>query len=179
MWKRRKSTLICTFRYFEIVSLFKLYRLNFETASSPRKDQYWCADVWVYHVVYGNLLRSWVPDVLSGDPIITSSGLVYPGLCCIQGWCILELAMRMRIMRFHADMRLYAVAIFRMYAYIFNIGRFFYAVSCGYAHINPHKLQLHMRIWKTTTWPALVYTPGCEDEQCERKEGRLTDSGNH
>ena len=39
--------------------------------------------------MYGNLLKSWVPDVLSGDPIITSSGLVYPGLCCIQvGWCI-------------------------------------------------------------------------------------------
>ena len=34
--------------------------------------------------MYGNLLKSWVPDVLSGDPIITSSGLVYPGLCCIQ-----------------------------------------------------------------------------------------------
>ena len=40
--------------------------------------------------MYGNLLKSWVPDVLSGDSIITSSrlvypgGLVYPGLCCIQ-----------------------------------------------------------------------------------------------
>ena len=38
--------------------------------------------------MYGNLLKSWVPDVLSGDPIITSSGLVYPGLCFIRGWCI-------------------------------------------------------------------------------------------
>ena len=38
--------------------------------------------------MYGNLLKSWVPDVLSGDPIITSSGLVYPGLCSIWGWCI-------------------------------------------------------------------------------------------
>ena len=47
-------------------------------------------------------------------------------------------------------------------AYSHTLCGFVYVVSCGYAHINPHKPQQHMRIWKTTAWPTLVPTCGVE-----------------
>ena len=41
----------------------------------------------------------------------------------------------------YADMR-----FFRICGYPHTLCGFFYAVSCGYAHINPHKPQTHMCI---------------------------------
>ena len=43
-------------------------------------------------------------------------------------------------------------------AYPHTLCRFFYVVSYGYAHINLHKPQPHMRKWKTTACPPLPST---------------------
>ena len=47
----------------------------------------------------------------------------------------------------------------RISAYPHTLCGFFYAVSCVYAYINLHKPQSHMRVWKTTACPPLLWTP--------------------
>ena len=65
----------------------------------------------------------------------------------------LELTFHMSICGFSAYMRLFCIC-----GYPHTLCGFFYAVSCGYVHINPRKPQPHMRLWKTTTWSALIST---------------------
>ena len=67
----------------------------------------------------------------------------------------LELTFHMSICGFSAYMRFLCICECRHIR--IHYADFFYAVSCGYVHINPHEPQLHMRQWKTTAWPTLIW----------------------
>ena len=47
----------------------------------------------------------------------------------------LKLGMRLRIMRFHADMRIYAVAVYPICAYVFNMRMIRILIYAVYAHV--------------------------------------------
>ena len=56
----------------------------------------------------------------------------------------------------------------RISAYPYTLCGFFYAVSCRYAHINPHKLQPHMKNNHMVNSKAPAPTKGKKEEKAKK-----------